>query len=329
MKKEFKGMAIFTLIVVCSIFIVAPTLAAGFPERGITLVVPWPAGSTDGIIAQKIANIMTEKKICPTGMQVVFKPGGTGTIGFAEVLRSNPDGYTLLYSSNGPFVLQPLVKELPFNAKSLTPIIQTAKYDWVLAVQSEAPWKTVPEFIEYAKQHDGEVTIGSAGEYTWGHIALLDIQKATGLKFRHVSFGGSAPTVVALIGGHINAALAIAGDVKAQVLAGKARYLAAVEPERNPYYPDVPSLKEFNLPVYGTYLTQNVVAPKDTPENITVALHDMFKKAIETEEFKSLVKDMGGYYKYVGYKELPGEIDKEVKRIAGLLEGLGKNVKSN
>jgi|WetSurMetagenome_2_1015567.scaffolds.fasta_scaffold65094_2 tripartite-type tricarboxylate transporter receptor subunit TctC len=329
MKNEIRNWTLVTLIILCIVGIVPSTQASEFPNRGITLIVPWPPGSTDGIIAQKIANIMIEKQICPPGMQVVFKPGGTGTVGFAEVLRSNPDGYTLLYSSNGPFVLQPLVKDLPFTSKSLTPVIQTAKYDWVLGVQGDAPWKTVPEFIEYAKQHPGEMTIGSPGEYTWGHIALLDIQKATGLKFRHVPFAGSAPAVVALVGGHVNAILVIAGDLKAQVAAGKARYLAAVEPQRNPYYPDVPSLKEFNLPVYGTYLTQNVIAPKDTPENIIATLHGMFKKAIETEEFKSLVKDVGGFYNYVGYKELPGEIDKEVKRISVLLEGLGKEVKSN
>jgi tripartite-type tricarboxylate transporter receptor subunit TctC len=315
-------LAALALFVFCSCSVTASTWAAGYPQRPITIVVPWPAGSSTGITAQKIANIINQNKISPKAMQVVFKPGGAGTVGLAEVLQGNPDGYTLAANPSAPILVQPLVKDLPYTSKTMIPIIQTAKFDWILTVKDDAPWKTLKEFLEYVKQHPGEVTVGSAGDYTWAHLAIMQITKATGLKFRHVPFAGSAPNAVALLGGHVQAAVLLTGDVSAQVAAGKARFLASVETKRPSFYPDVPTFRELGYDVQGTHHTNIIVAPKDTPKDVIEILHGFFKQAIGTEDYKAFLKEIGGDYDYVGYKELPEVVDKEIKKVEILLREL-------
>ena len=279
------------------------------------------------MVAQRIINIINENKICPTGMQLVFKPGGAGTIGLAEALSGRPDGYTLAYTPSAPLIVQPLIKDLPYTTKSYTPIIQVLTNDWLLGVKTDSPLQTIQEFIEYAKQHPGEVTVGTAGDYTWPHIALLDISKATGLKFRHVPFAGSGPAVISLLGGHINAAIMKPSDISSQIEAGKARFIASAELKRSQFYPDVPTVKELGFPVAGSFYNEMFVAPKGTPENIIKILHDMFKKAIETDDYKAFLKTMGADFQYVDYKDLPAILDRETKKVKSLLQELGTEIK--
>jgi tripartite-type tricarboxylate transporter receptor subunit TctC len=316
-------LVVFILMIIFSFPLSVPLKAADYPNRGITIVVPWPAGSSTGITAQKIANIINEKKICPTAMQVVFKPGGAGTVGLAEVLRGNPDGYTLAYNPSAPIIVQPLVKDLPYTDKTLIPIIQTAKFDWILTVKGDAPWKTINEFLDHSKKHSGEITVGTAGDYTWSHIALMNVSKATGIKFRHVPFGGSAPAVIALLGGHVDAAILLTGDVSTHIKAGTVRFLASTEPKRSNFYPDIPTFNEIGFPSQGSYHTNIIVAPKGTPEDIIKTLHEIFKKAIDTDDYKSFLNQIGGELTYIGYKDLPANIDVESKKVINLLEEYG------
>ncbi|OGP47107.1 MAG: hypothetical protein A3K30_03660 [Deltaproteobacteria bacterium RBG_13_51_10] len=298
-----------------------------YPRKPITMVMPFPAGSATGISAQQLAGIITQKKFLPHPIQVVFKPGGAGSIGTAEALQGKPDGYTLVYSATAPILIHPLVKDLPYSHRSLIPIIQTLRSSWILSVRNDSPWKNVQEFFEYAKQHPGEVTVGSAGDYSWGHVGLLQIMKATGLKFRHIPFEGSQPNVTALLGGHIRASMTISGDVTKQVSAGKVRVLATVEAERTPYYPDAPAIRELGYDVAGTMFTNIVIAPKGTPEAVVVTLHDAFKKALETPEWADFIKKVGASPGYIGYRDLPPILEKYVKETAALLEAIGVKVR--
>jgi tripartite-type tricarboxylate transporter receptor subunit TctC len=326
-RKKSSQLTVFTLCILCGVALVVSAWAADYPKRGITVVVSWPAGSATGITAQKVVNIINQNKICPTAMQVVFKPGGAGTIGLSEVLLGNPDGYNLAFNPSAPLIVQPLIKDLPYTSKTFIPIIETAKFDWFLTVKDDAPWKNIQEFIEYVKQHPNEVMVGTAGDYTWAHIALLNISKAAGLKFRHVPFAGSAPAVISLLGGHINAAILMTGDISTQIAAGKARFLSSTETQRSKFYPDVPTFNDVGFPVPGSYHTNIIVAPKGTPEETIIILQNMFKKAVETDEYKDFLKTIGAEYKYMGYKELPAALDAESNKIAVLLEELGTEIK--
>jgi len=307
----------------------SPAWAADYPRKAITVVVAWPAGSGTGIVAQKIVNIIMQNKYLPQPMQILYKPGAAGTIGLAEVLQGKPDGYTVAYNPSAPILVQPLVKELPYTHKTMTPIIQTIKFPWLLAVRSDAPWKSIKEFLEHVKQHPGEVTVGTAGDYTWGHLALLQMTKATGLKYRHVPFQGAAPNVTALLGGHVNASLVVTGDVSSQMGAGKIRLLACVETERSPFAPDIPTFKELGYDVPGTMHTHIVVLPQGASEEIVRILHDAHKKAIDTNDFKEFIKQVGASPGYIGYQELTPAIDGAVKQAIALLEGVGAKIRKS
>jgi tripartite-type tricarboxylate transporter receptor subunit TctC len=316
---------VVTLVALTGTGLVADVQA--YPDKPITVVVPWPPGSGTGLTAQHLVNAINQKKYLSQPLQVVHRPGGTGTIGTAEVLAARPDGYTVLYNASAPIIVQPLVKDLPYNHRSLIPVVQTVGFPWLIAVRDEAPWRTMQELLEHAKQHPGELIVGTAGDYTWGHVALLQVQKSTGLKFRHIPFEGSAPNVTALLGGHTHASLVTSGDVAKHVAANKVRLLATVERERAAAFPDIPMLGEFGIEVSGTLHTNLVAVAKGTPGEIVEALHDAFKKAIESDDYQAFIKQLGGTPSYGGYEELPAVLDTAVKRTADMLEDMGVKVR--
>ncbi len=301
--------------------------ASDYPRKPITAVVSWPAGSGTGVVGQKLVNIINQNKYLSQPIQMVYKPGGAGTIGLAEVLQGRADGYTIAYNPSAPIIIQPLVKELPYNHRAMVPVLQTAKNPCLFVVRSEGPWKTVRELLAYAKEHPGETMVGTAGEFTWPHVALLDLMKASGLQFRHVPFQGDAPAVAALLGGHVPIVTVQVGSASAQVAAGKLRFLACMEDERTPFAPDAPTIKELGYNVKGILHTHIVSVPKATPPEIVVTLHDAFKKAMDTEDYSAFMKQVGSVPSYVGYKELPELIEATVKEIVQLLEGIGVNVR--
>jgi tripartite-type tricarboxylate transporter receptor subunit TctC len=307
--------------------LISNSAAKEYPLKPIVVVVNFPAGSSTGLTGQKLANIINQNKFLPQPMQLMYKPGGAGTIAVAEVVQGKADGYTLAYTPSAPILVQPLVKELPYNHRTLIPVVQTIRYPWLYAVKSDTPWKNVQEFLEYAKTHPGEVMVATAGDYTWGHVALLDLMKASGLKFRHVPLQGDVGTITALLGGHVPVGAVTGGSLKAHVAAGKLRLLASAETERSPSAPDVPTMKELGFDVKGTTHTNFLIAPKGTPVEIVETLSAAFKKAIDTNDFAAFMKDVGGSPGYVGFKELPTFIESVVKETSQLLGGIGVKVK--
>ena len=299
-------------------------MANDYPRKPITAVVSWPPGSGTGIVGQKLVNIINQNKYLPQPIQMLYKPGGAGTIGLAEVLQGRADGYTIAYNPSAPIIIQPLVKELPYNHRTMIPVLMTAKNPCLFVVRSDGPWKTIQEFLEHAKTHPGETMVGTAGEFTWPHVALLDLMNVSGLKFRHVPFQGDVPAVTALLGGHVPIVSVQVGSASAQVVAGKLRFLACMEEERTP---DCPTIKELGYNVKGILHTHIVTVPKATPQEIVVTLHDAFKKAMYTEDYSAFMKNIGSVPSYVGYKELPALIDKTANEITRLLEGIGVKVR--
>jgi tripartite-type tricarboxylate transporter receptor subunit TctC len=322
----FGLLAGIALIVMGLILSVSEGIPGEYPRKPITIVIPWPAGADSGVIAQKLANIMNQNKYLPQPMQLLFKPGAAGTIGFAEVLQGKADGYTICFNASAPIIIQPLVKELPYSHKTMIPVIQVVKNDILLVVRNDFPWKGVPEFLGHVKAHPGEVAAGTAGDFTWPHFSLLQLEKF-GLKFRHVPFQGNAPATTALLGGHIPVAVLTPGAATPHVAAGKLRFLVSAERDRSSFAPDAPTMKELGYPIPGTTHFYGVIVPKDCPHEVVETLHAAFKKAMDTDEFGAFCKDLGTTRSYIGYKELPEMIDSVVRETAQLLEGIGVKVR--
>ena len=217
--------------------------AAEYPERALTIVVAYPAGGMVDIVARPMADSM--KKTFTKGVAVLNRPGGGGSVGMAEVAQAKPDGYTVILAPNSTLVIHPQLNELPYKTPDdYEPILNTITFYTLLTVKADAPWKTMQEFMAAAKANPGKLRVGSPGEGTISHLTLERWQIPGGFKTTHVPFSGWGETSPALLGGHIDAAMAQPGEVKPLVDAKKLRVLAVASPQRHPFFPDAPTGKE-------------------------------------------------------------------------------------
>ena len=214
----------FALLAALLLGSVAPA-AADYPERALTIVVAYPAGGMVDIVARPMADSM--KKTFTKGVAVLNRPGGGGSVGMAEVAQAKPDGYTVILAPNSTLVIHPQLNELPYKTPDdYEPILNTITFFTLLTVKADAPWKTLQEFIGAAKASPGKLRVGTPGEGTISHLTLERWQVPGGFKTTPVPFSGWGETSPALLGGHIDAAMAQPGEVKPLVDAKKLRVRA-------------------------------------------------------------------------------------------------------
>jgi len=294
-----------------------------YPTKPIQMIVPWTAGGGTDLAARELVNIINSQGWLGQPIQVVNKPGASGTVGADEAFKARPDGYTISYQTSGTLIVQPLINKLPFDSKSFIPVAQTFYLPTVLAVNADAPWNTLEEFLEYAKANPGTVRIGHPGNFTAAHIAVVDLMNKSGIEFQPVPFQGAAPNVTALLGNHIEASMVQVPDIAAFEAEGKIRVLATAEADRVQTHPDIPTLKELGFDVSGASLWHAVCVPLNTPDEIVAKLEEVFKKAVETEQFKEFSKQQGGTPMFVGREEITKIIHESAPAVEKLLRDAG------
>ena len=295
--------------------------AAEYPERALTIVVAYPAGGMVDIVARPMADSM--KKTFTKGVAVLNRPGGGGSVGMAEVAQAKPDGYTVILAPNSTLVIHPQLNELPYKTPDdYEPILNTITFYTLLTVKADAPWKTMQEFMAAAKANPGKVRVGTPGEGTISHLTLERWQIPGGFKTTPVPFSGWGETSPALLGGHIDAAMAQPGEVKPLVDAKKLRVLAVASPQRHPFFPEAPTGKEVGLgDGIGTWFV--LTAPKGTPGPALKVLHDSAKAALEEPSFVALMKSRGVDIDYKSGDKLRQELVREQKEWNDVLKRLG------
>lgn len=258
-----------------------------YPEDQISLVVPFAAGGASDMVSRSIAAEMEKELEVP--VVIVNKVGGSGAVGMTDVRSSEPNGYTLGYVPVEMVMLESL------GLSDITPddfdfISRLMTVPAAITVPADAPYNTIQEFIDYATENPGEIQIGNSGVGSIWHLAAAALAQETDAEFTYIPFDGGAPAVTALTGGHIQAVSVSPSEVKAGVDGENLKILAVMGDERDPAFPDVPTLKEegidLSLAGWGGF-----VAPKGTPEEIVSALDESIENAMETEEFKKLVND--------------------------------------
>ncbi|MCY9667822.1 tripartite tricarboxylate transporter substrate binding protein [Paenibacillus alginolyticus] len=271
----------------------APTtqVKSDFPKRAITLIVPYAAGGGTDATARALAKA-TEKQLGQS-IAIVNKTGGGGAIGFTEGSIAKPDGYTVTMVTVELATLHHLGLT-PITYKEFKPIAQINFDPSAITVKVDARWKTVKEFMEYAKAHPGEVKMGNSGPGSIWHLSAVSIEKSAGVTFNHVPFDGAGPAVVALMGGHIDAVPVSPAEVKTQVEGGKLRTLAIVDAKPSEAIPGVKTLEE-EIGIKPNYLGpwRGLVAPKNTPDDVMKVLEDAFMKGANDPEFKDYMKKSG------------------------------------
>jgi tripartite-type tricarboxylate transporter receptor subunit TctC len=261
-----------------------------FPQKPITIVVPYAAGGGTDATARALAKA-TEKHLGQT-INVVNKTGGGGAVGMAEVANAKPDGYTVLLTTVEITTL-PHLGLSPVTYENFKHIAQINFDPGAITVRADSPFKTLEDFLNHAKQNPGAVKVGGSGVGGIWHLVTASVEKATGTKFNYVPFDGAAPAVTALLGGHVDAVAVSPAEVLAQVKAGKLRTLAVLSDERSQALPDVPTFKELGINATPVGPWRGLDVPKDTPDDIVKKLEEAFMKGAQEAEFKTFMENNG------------------------------------
>lgn len=302
--------------------------AAAYPAKPITLVCQFAAGGSTDLLARALANSMSKH----LGQPVVVenKVGASGTIGTDYVLKSKPDGYTLLTTSTGNFTSTPLVQKVPYDPnKDVRHIINIATHQIILVVHADSPWKTVEEFVAYVKQNPGKVKYGQNSPGGTTHMAMESFRKAAGLDMKMVPFGGGASEVVAaLLGKHVDVAVMHPQEAGEYVTSKTLRPLIVFSEKRIKTLPDVPTAKEkgYNV-VMG--VTKGISGPAGLPDDVVKKLHDTLKKIMDEEDFKAAAKKTGDldYLEYMSGEDTAKFLQRMYKEMAPLIKELGLDKK--
>lgn len=294
MKKERN--LLLSIVVVLAAFILASfsSVSADYPEREVTIVVPYNAGGASDMTSRIIATGLQEE--LSQTVLVVNKPGGSGGVGMSEVRSADPDGYTLSYIPV-EIVMHEALKLSDLKADDFDYIGQLTLVPAALTVAADAPYNTVQEFVDYAKANPGDVTVGNSGAGSIWHIAATYLGNVAGVSFNHIPYDGAAPAVTSLMGGHIDAVTVNAGEVLSGVDAGKLKILAIMTEERDPNMPDIPTMKEsgFDVVVGGWGA---LAAPKGTPADVLEKLSTALKSATASKEFSDFITQRGMIVSY-------------------------------
>jgi tripartite-type tricarboxylate transporter receptor subunit TctC len=284
-----KGLTVMACAAWCLILVI-PLFFSGearaqFPDRPVTIIVGNEAGGTADLITRALA-IGTEKQL---GKPIVVenKGGGGGGVALGAVASAKPDGYTLCAVPNDALVNTPLMQKFPFKPlKSFVPIVgHSASLNTALLVKSDAPWKTIQEFLDYAKKNPGKVKYSTAGVGTGMHTAMEFMAHQDGIKWVHVPFKGTAPARTALLGGHVDACSS-GVDWQPFVLSGQLRVLVTHGYKRLPNFPNVPTMKELGYD-FANEAIHGIVGPAGMPPDALKVLEVSITKGTETVEFKT------------------------------------------
>jgi tripartite-type tricarboxylate transporter receptor subunit TctC len=293
-----------------------------YPNRPITIVVPFAAGGLADSSARQLAQVL--KNQLGRAVIVENRTGAGGTIGARSVQGANPDGYTLLYGSVGPMVGSLyLIKDLPYHPlKDFIPIYGLTETPMVLVTQSTKPYKSLKELVAYAKAYHGRVTYGSVGLGSTLHLISMMLEQSGEIQMLHVPYKGSAPALNDLLGGQIDILFDYLPTSSPHLEAGTLRALAVSSSKRVPGY-DIPTASEQGLngvvlsPWYGIF------APKGTPAEVVEKLSTAFAQAAETPAVVQYNHVAGAVPLDLGPIEFAKFIDAEIAKWKDLIEKSG------
>ena len=259
-------------------FVASPASAQDYPNRPVTLIVPWPAGGTTDIGMRALASA-TEKYL-KQKIVVENRPGAGGVLGPQQVAQNAaPDGYTLVQIPITVFRFPFMRKTSLDPAADFTYIIGVSGYTFGVVVRNDAPWKSFKELIDYARANPGKINYGTPGAGTSLHITMEQIAKQQGIRWTHVPFKGTSETTGALLGGHVDA-VADATGWAPLVNSRQLRLLVLWTATRSKNWPDAPTLREVGINMVSNS-PFGIAGPKGMDPAVVKIIHDAFKKGAE------------------------------------------------
>ena len=272
--------------------IAAPALAQGFPDRPVTLVVPYPAGGSADILARTVG----QKLAAQLGQPVVVEnKGGAGTaIGARFVAEAKPDGYTLLLGTVSSQAINPAMSKVGYDpVKDFVPVSALASIPFVLVAHPGAPYGSVAELLAAARQAPGSISYASAGPGTSNHLAGEMLASAAKLKLLHVPYRGSAPALADVLAGHVPLMFDLQTTSLPNIATHKLKPLAVTGSRRSPLLPDVPTVAESGLPGFEVSAWFGVFAPAKLPPPVLRQLSAAMAKVLEDPALAQRLREIG------------------------------------
>lgn len=315
--KQFK-MIVLAGLLAGMLPVAAVQAQAAYPSKPITIIVPYGAGGVTDIAGRALGESLGRQLNQPVVIE--NKPGAAGSMGVIDMMNTKPDGYRLTLAPVGIF-RQPYLQKTRYDPiRDLSYIASVWTYDFMVTVAADSPFKTINEFVDYAKKHPGAIEYGTPGRYTGNQVVLAKLGKDEGIKFVHVPYKGDSEAMTALLGGHTQAAV-IANSVLPFLQSGKVRILASAADVRPEAFSQVPTMKEagYNVEVPSPL---GLAGPKGLPQDIVNTLDQAVKKAMEDPAFQKVLQNYGVRTFYMDsntYSEFAKTTFKEEKDIIGNL----------
>jgi tripartite-type tricarboxylate transporter receptor subunit TctC len=304
-----------------SLFLLIAFAAFGqevFPTRPINSVIPYPAGGSTDLACRALAEV--SHKYFGQPLVTMNKVGAMGVVAAIFIAQQKPDGYTIGHLATSPFYTVPYMEvEVAFDPSSVKPVIGWTEYIHFFIVKGDAPYKTLQEFVAYARSHP-ELKYAHTGQGNPTYTSIELFKRATNLKMSGVPFRGDADQIPALLGGHVAIGV-VTQSVRPYLDSGKLRALGSINRERAKGF-DVPTLGELGYELDFYRSTVGAFVHKDTPEPIVKILHDNIKKSLEDTEFINAMSRVNMPIEYFGTKEYEEMLNRGKKRSREILKQL-------
>jgi tripartite-type tricarboxylate transporter receptor subunit TctC len=315
----------------CALFLASASAAPvaaqpiTYPARTITMVVPFPPGGLADTVARPVAEAMGRE----LGQAVIIenKPGAGGGIGMGVAAKAKPDGYTVLMALSSYSVIPEadtvLGRAPMFALSDLRPLARYTADPTVLAVRSDAPWKSVKDFVDDARKRPSAINYGSSGNYGTMHVPMEMLAQTGGVRMTHIPYTGAGPAVLALLSGQIDAVSTGPATVLQHVKAGKLKVLGHWGAGRLESMPDVPSLKDqgFNVE-YAQW--SGMFIPVSTPEPIAQRLRAAARIAANDPKVRDVIHNAGSPVLYQDSPEFEKYVQDDAKRMVDVVRRIGK-----
>jgi tripartite-type tricarboxylate transporter receptor subunit TctC len=309
------------LVCLMGILISISALAA-YPEKPVTLICVWGAGGSNDAVARSIAEHM--KKYFPKPVVVVNRPGAGGTIGTSEVIQASPDGYTIGITTSGPVAVSPHQTKLAYKTPDdYVPIALVGLQTYNLNVNSEMPWKTLNDFIKYAKANPGKLRIGTLGVGPVPYFILEQLKFQAQIDLTAVHFKGGGEQIAAVLGKHVEGSIASLSETLPHYQAGKLRILAIFDEKRRSPITEILAAKELGYDIAMQSCTL-LIGPKNLPADVVSKFRDAYKKVSEDPEFLKFMQGIGYTVQFEGTEELRKRLWKDYNTNKEIFERTGQ-----